>query len=290
MALNRAHEGYEYQDLLVSSFILQEILDENDAHFVIDRKQYKEDRIDDLVISNVNGTFKKQIKYSNFDSNHTLTKNDLSSDSPYNLSIDALFEAWEKNTNSPKPQFKLCLAWNSPDESLDEILYQVKEQYSFENYSTKVYKINIDKLWPVGQLPIASWQRFKTVVANGKIQRDIFSEFCNDFLIELEFPKFSLDLKAPGDLERIVLDQIKKLGIGIYPNHHYTIEGFAAALILLVKRARSKGVTITTDTIFREFDIKKDYGSIEQVFPINPNPAFILIPETFLNVVSEMHK
>jgi len=81
MALNNAHEGYEYQDLLTCYFILKEINNENEATFSVDRKEFKEDIIDDLTISNSSGSFKKQIKYSNETVGHVLAKDDLSNDS-----------------------------------------------------------------------------------------------------------------------------------------------------------------------------------------------------------------
>ena len=61
-SLKAAHQGYEYQDLLTSYFILKEMLDENDSSFKIDTKEYHGDKIDDLTISNKSGIFKKQIK------------------------------------------------------------------------------------------------------------------------------------------------------------------------------------------------------------------------------------
>ena len=61
MALNTAHEGYEYQDLLTTYFILREILNEHDAEFYIDKKEHSDDKFDDLTITNELGIFKKQI-------------------------------------------------------------------------------------------------------------------------------------------------------------------------------------------------------------------------------------
>ena len=55
MKLNAAHEGYEYLNLLTSYFILNEVLVENDSPFTIDTKEYTEDKIDDLTITNVSG-------------------------------------------------------------------------------------------------------------------------------------------------------------------------------------------------------------------------------------------
>ncbi len=77
MALDKAHEGYEYQDLLSAYFILKEILRETDRQFTIDRKEFRDDKLDDLVVVNKIGTFKRQIKYSGDDTNHTFEKANL---------------------------------------------------------------------------------------------------------------------------------------------------------------------------------------------------------------------
>ncbi|MBH1972146.1 hypothetical protein FK216_13325 [Moraxellaceae bacterium AER2_44_116] len=56
MALNNAHEGYDYQDLITSYFVLKEALEGNlDCVFSIDKKNTTgsiPDRFDDLVITN----------------------------------------------------------------------------------------------------------------------------------------------------------------------------------------------------------------------------------------------
>ena len=66
MSLNNAHEGYEYQDLLTSYFILKEILLGNkNSIFSVDKKHTTgdtPDRFDDLVITNGSNIQRKQIK------------------------------------------------------------------------------------------------------------------------------------------------------------------------------------------------------------------------------------
>ncbi len=90
MKLNNAHEGYDYQDLLTSYFILNEILTGNkNSMFSIDKKHTSKnspDRFDDLVIVNNLGIQRKQIKYSNNTTSKKLTKDDLANDG-YSLAI-----------------------------------------------------------------------------------------------------------------------------------------------------------------------------------------------------------
>lgn len=261
MKLNSAHEGYEYQDLLTVYFILSEILNGYNSIFIIDKKLNPEDAFDDLTIEREGILFKKQIKYSN---GHTLQKKDISADSSYQLAVDNLFHSWVKNKNK---EVRLCLAWNEPIDELVHVLSEKNGNRTFSLHQTKIFQIDIDKLWPKGKEPLNQWRRFKESAQN--INRSDFADFCNSLYIETNFPKFSLDIDSPGELETIVFQQAESLGIGLFPNHHITIKNFIARLILKVKEARSKGNVIRTQSIFISFNIKTDYGAIQQDFPID---------------------
>lgn len=267
MSLSKAHEGYEYQDLLSCYFILNEILNENQSEFYIDRKVGPDDRLDDLTIINETGEFKKQIKYSSIESKHVFKKEDISTDSKYNIALDKLYHSWKKKSPNKTSEFRLCLAWDGPDVDLKDILISKTGYNSFHSFNTNVYKLNIDKLWPKGQMPLSSWKRFKK--ESKKINREEFKLFCDALLIEIGLPKFSLDIQKPGDLERLVIQQVQKLGIGVYPNNSKSIQEFSLSLLAIVKRSRSQGETITTDQIFKELNIITNFGSIKQTFPVN---------------------
>ncbi len=261
MNLNAAHQGYEYQDLLTVYFIQSEILNGNDAIFLIDKKQNQEDAFDDLSIERQGVVLKKQIKYSNA---HTLQKKDISADNGYQLAIDDLYHSWINNRNR---EVRLCLAWNEPTDELVQLLSEKDGNKTFPTHSTRLFQINIETLWPAGKKPLVTWKRFRAASQN--INRDDFAEFCNHLYIETNFPKFSLNIDSPGELETIVFRQAESLGIGAFPNQHITVKDFVARLILKVKEARSKGQTIQTQSIFIQFDIRTDYGAIEQKFPID---------------------
>jgi len=98
MNLNNAHEGYDYQDLLTSYFILKEILLGNsNSIFSIDKKNTPTnipDSFDDLVIINNTNIQRKQIKYSNDDIAKKLEKTDLANNSGYKLALFELYRTW----------------------------------------------------------------------------------------------------------------------------------------------------------------------------------------------------
>lgn len=266
MGLGHAHEGYEYQDLITCYFILQEIINENKSEFIIDKKEFTEDKLDDLTIYRSNKKFKKQIKYSNTEVDHRLQKKDISSDSLYKLSLDTLFNTWFKSTQRESTEFRICLSWTPPTDELLDILVIVPDKNSFDNFNTIVYQIDGQKLWPENSGPLNSWKRFRD--ASKSISREKFLEFCDALIIEVLMPKLSLNLNQPGDLEKLVLNQATMLGMGIFPNEKWRPETFILSLLEIVKRSRSKSLKITTHNIFHELRIITDYGSIEQEFPI----------------------
>lgn len=290
MALTSAHEGYEYQDLLTAYFVLNEILQEREAEFMIDRKEYEGDNIDDLVIINKDRKFKKQIKYSNADYNHVLSKADLSTDGSYNLSIDSLYATWLNHTSRESTDFRICLSWQEPIDELIDILEKVDGLSTFSNDSTKVFKINGEKLWPKDSQPLSNWKRFRT--KSKDIDRSLFLKFCNSLAIEVLMPKISLNLTIPGDLEKIVIEQTKDLGIGVFPNGQIQPEAFILSLLAIIKRSRSKGKSITISSVFHELNIITDYGSIEQSFPVieSENIKRVSAIEDFINEIKSDEK
>jgi len=167
VSLNNAHEGYDYQDLITSYFILKEILLGNqDSTFSIDKKNtvgryistQKDkdgtfiekdipDSFDDLVIINKNDIQRKQIKYSNDGVAKKLLKDDLANNSGYKLALFELYRTWQE-LNTPNSEFRLCLAWDEPtDDNIKRVLVPFVVEPSFINFTTKLYKINLDNLW-----------------------------------------------------------------------------------------------------------------------------------------------
>ena len=74
------HEGYEYQDYFTVSIILQLMLRQTDAEIIIDRKDFSGDKFDDLKVKTPNNTTEFQVKYSDSESSHKLTKDDFAKD------------------------------------------------------------------------------------------------------------------------------------------------------------------------------------------------------------------
>ena len=265
MSLTNAHEGYEYQDLLISYFILNEILDESESIFSIDKKMFTKDIFDDLTIENKQGIFKKQIKYSNESVKRSLIKDDLSAGNKQ-LALDDLFYSWNNYLYKDKCKITLCLAWDEPTDTLTEFVKKKESLSSFKRFNTITYQINCSKFWPTNGTPPSNWKRF--TAATNNISRKDFQKFSKILNIEVNLPKFSGNFYQPGELEQIVFQQLEQIGLGVYPNAHRTKEEFGLSLVALVRRARGKGIVLDTNTVFKEFNLRTDYGSIYQEFPI----------------------
>ncbi|OBW91972.1 hypothetical protein [Gallibacterium anatis] len=276
MSLNNAHEGYQYQDLLCSYFILKEvILGRFDSVLTFDKKHIENDRFDDLVIQNGDNTQRKQIKYSNETNAKYLSKDDLSNDNGASLAIYKLFENW-RELRTVQTEFRLCLAWNDPIENniKDALILQVGNSSS-NSIITNVFKLNIDNIWQENPENFNRWNNLKRYVKQNNIDRNEFSQFCNEFLIETNFPKASLDFLYPNALERILIEQAKKIGIGEYPNNDISINDFLIKIVKYSGDFRTKSIKLSIKQILEKLRIKTDFGQIEQKFQINQEKNII---------------
>ena len=296
MSLNSAHEGYNYQDLLTSYFILKELLEGNwDSIFTVDKKNTSygvPDRFDDLVITNGTKIQRKQIKYSNDTTSKKLEKDDLANDSGYSLAIYKLYETW-CDLRTTETEFRLCLAWDEPvDENICRVLYQTNVSPSFDDYVTKIFQINLDNLWEINPLKFNRWDNLKKYVSKNSVDRNLFNEFCNELLIEVNFPKASLKFDKPNDLERILLRQAEKLGIGQYPNDDVYISDFLVRLAELAGKCRSDSREISVKEVLGILRVKTDFGEIEQKFQIDQNKNIVSVSKNseFLNQITQNQK
>lgn len=262
MGLSDAHKGYEYQDLITSYFIINDLLKGNYSEFKIDIKEYDEDKFDDLTVINNDEVVKRQIKYSD---DKTVEKGDFSS-IDYDLALDVLYNSWLKLNFDRTVSIKILLAWDYNDDI--DFLEEVGLSDDFTSLNVKQYRINIDKFWFLGEdKPISSWRRLRKNSEN--ISRDSFNEFLKDLKVELCLPKASLDIVNKGEMERMTVENLKNFGVGTYPNHELTPENVLLKLMNIVKNARANQRTLKTDQVISALGLVVGYGNIEQLFPVD---------------------
>ncbi len=141
MGLSDANKGYEYQDLLTSYFIINDLLQGNSSEYKVDIKEYDDDKFDDLTVINNNEVVKRQIKYSD---DKTIAKSDFSS-IDYDLALGVLYNSWEKLDFKRNVSIKMLLAWDYNDDL--DFLEEVRISNDFTSQKVKQYRINIDKIW-----------------------------------------------------------------------------------------------------------------------------------------------
>lgn len=273
MGLNSAHEGYEYQDLLSAYYILKEVINSSECYFNIDKKDNKDDKFDDLSIIYKNKTIKRQIKYSNENTNYTLKKEDFSTKSQHDLALDILFHSWINFSSKENIELFLELSWNEPEEDLLPFLKIFSEDNKKTFTTTTLYKINVEVLWPKDSEPPTNWKRLKKESKN--IDRSLFEEFCDKLTIEVKLPKASLKIYEPGILENFIIELVKKLGVGIYPNNHITIEEATLNLLHRIKNARAQAKSFSSSDVFTMLNLKVGHGSIHQEFLIDEKSNII---------------
>lgn len=219
------------------------MLRQTDAEIIIDRKDFSGDKFDDLKVKTPNNTTEFQIKYSDSESSHKLTKDDFANGNGHDTALCDLFTSWKTRKESENDtKIKLCLAWNRPidDDPIINFLKPIQDQSL--PFSTIAFMFDGNLFWPEGKLPSKTWRKFNTAIKERNIDRKDFLSFCNEFTIILEMPKASLDLKNPGGIENVIIRQVEKLGVGIYPNDGLNVEDVIYKLATEVKHSRARGI------------------------------------------------
>ncbi len=276
---SQIHEGYEYQDYFTVSIILQLMLKQTDAEITIDRKNFNGDKFDDLKVTTANGITEFQIKYSDDETSHKLTKDDFSNGNGHDTALSDLFLSWKDSKKTEKDtRTKLCLAWSRPtDEKITKFLKPVQDKSL--PFSTVAFAFDGSLFWPEGEMPPKSWRKFNLAIKAGVINREEFLSFCNILTIFLEMPKASLDLKNPSGIENVIIKQTEKLGVGIYPNNNLTVEDVIYKLAAEVKHSRAMGNRLNSNALIGRLGLIMDYGKFDQRFPVDSAHQIILSDE-----------
>lgn len=274
------HEGYEYQDYFTVSVILELILHNIDAEITIDRKDFNGDKFDDLKVKAANVITEYQIKYSDKENAHLLTKADFSNGNGHDTALSDLFSSWmNRKMSNENTTIKLCLAWGKPvdNDEINKFLLPICDQSL--PFETLAYKFDGNAFWPENGKPPKLWKKFNADIQAKQINRDDFLDFCSELTILLELPKASLDMDNAGELENTLSKQAEKLGVGIYPNEKLSCNDVIYRLATEVKRARAIGNILDTKKIIGRLGFIIDYGKFDQRFPVDSSHLVVLDEE-----------
>lgn len=271
---NAKLKGYVYQDILSAYLVMNEIYNnELNSEFLFDIKKTKNaqsDKFDDISVFEKKKSTFYQIKYSDENNKHKLTKSDFSVKNKYDLALQTLYESW-KVLKKKKNYYRICLAWSLP-ESDDEILNYISfvdEKTLFPN--SKCFKFDITKIWPNSNIT-PKWKSLKAYAKKEKLSKTDFSNFLDELLIEINLPKTSLLANFDGELDTYYLSLIKEIGIGQFPNNNQKPEDCAYKLCQFIraKAAEGKSIKIPCKDILNFLNIKTDFGGIKESFPVDP--------------------
>ena len=90
-------------------------------------------------------------------------------------------------------------------------------------------------------------------------------------MIEVGAPAMSMDLRAPGPAERLLLNRVhQELGAGLYPNEDRSVIDVAEALIRTARAGREGGPPVTRAELLRRTQLRQDFGAVVRAHPVDP--------------------
>ena len=260
--LSAAHQGYQYQDLVVASVLVKGVIESFDQA-AVDRKLLPGDRFDDLEVRSRSGRRRIQIK-SHTIAGRRLELSDLTTDR-IKARMDALVSTCTADA-SPANEYRLSVTYAAPvDQELVECLLPDQSVDTLlPGVATQRYRVDPALVWPVGGGP--KWQALQ----EGGIERGAFVDFCGRFVIETSLPAMSTDLRNPGPLEQVLLRQLRDdIGVGLWPNQDADPATIAASLLVAVTSARGESQILESNHVIRALGVRTDYGRVAQQFPLD---------------------
>jgi hypothetical protein len=272
-----AHTGYIYQDLITATYLARAVL--KGWIVTADKKAFEGDLFDDITIESAGSIQHIQLKSSVSDT-RTLELEDLTT-KRRDIRIDSLIASADSD-GMAADSYRVAATWGPPnDERITSLLEPGTGGADLPRVGKHLFRFNADRLWPVdAAVPILKPLR------DAGVTREKLALFCEKFVIELGCPNASLDLKAPGDLERELISILTDdIGVGKFPNEHLQPEDSAATLVHYARLARAKRARVSPQDVIRQLGIRVDYGRVAQEFPIDTSIA-IDQPERIEGLIS----
>ena len=280
-ALELAHRGYEYQDLLVACRLVDVMLGSIKTARV-DEKFVSEDRFDDLTTEDETGRRERvQIKHTDA-IDRPLTLATFTSDARQ-LRLDHLLATAIADRDGPgigaaEFSFRVVLRDAVPtDARLLDILEPIASDPGpfVRGMNSVRMSFHADALWEAAE-GLASDQPhnsmpFAFLRANPEaVERRDLDWFCERLVVELNAPAATFDLINPGAAEHLLLKCVHdEVGTGIYPNADRSDVDVAAALIGCARAARQGSLTVTVPELLRRTQLRSDFGAVARRHPVN---------------------
>lgn len=281
-SLQAAHRGYEYQDLLSASRLVDLVLGTLSAADV-DVKQVDDDRFDDLTVLTVDGRRERtQFKHTDND-DKPLAVETFTTDGR-DLRLDRLVAAAVADREGPGNSaadlaFRIVLRDTRPvDEALTAVLVPADPDPGpfVAGMQTRRLRFDIARLWPLGPGQAAAGvrsgrSRFAFLRSGPKaVERADLAWLCERLVVEVEAPRSSGIMLEPGPAERILLTRVRaEVGAESYPNTGRSAEDVAEAFATFARQARQGLSTPTAEAMLQRAHLRRDFGAVSRAYPVD---------------------
>lgn len=272
MALTSAYRGYEYQDLLVATRLVDVMLG-SIVNIRVDEKLVSDDRFDDLTTVDETGCRERiQIKHTD-NADQALTLATFTSDAR-SLRLDRVISTVLADRDGPGIQakgfsFRIVLRDAPPtDARLLAVLEPANPDPGpiLPRMDSVRMRFRADALWE--ELSDLAAKPF--VFIQGAVERPDLDWVCERLVVELDAPAASLDLTEPGAAEQLLLKRVQtEVGAGMYPNADRSAVDVAEALIRSARTARQGSMTVTTSELLRRAQLRSDFGAVARAHPVD---------------------
>ena len=281
-SLQAAHRGYEYQDLLSASRLVDLVLGAVSAAHV-DVKQVGDDRFDDLTVITTDGRRERtQFKHTDND-DKPLAVETFTTDGR-DLRLDRLVAAAVADRDGPGNSaadlaFRVVLRDTRPvDEALTAVMLPASPDPGpfVAGMQTRRLRFDIDRLWPLEPTQAAAatgsgHDRFAFLRSGPKaVDRVDLAWLCRRLVIEVEAPRSSGIMVEPGPAERILLTRVRaEVGAESYPNAGRSAEDVAEAFATFARQARQGLSTPTAEAMLQRAQLRRDFGAVSRAHPVD---------------------
>lgn len=253
------------------------------AHGVlVDEKLFTGDRFDDLTTQDPDdGRARAQFKHTDSDEK-PLTLATFTGDKR-DLRLDLLVAAAAADRAGPgasaaSTAYRIVLRDARPvDDALLAVLRPaVPDPGPYQpGMATLRLRFDADTLWNLPDSEDGTPAPF-TFLREGdhRVSREDLDYFCERAIVEVEAPRASWDLTAPGPAEALLLERLRaEIGAGTYPNRDRSPVDVAEAFIRLARTARQGTADVSREEILRRAQLRQDYGAVDRSSPADPSVA-----------------
>ncbi len=276
MALQAAHRGYEYQDLLSAARLVDLLLGEA-VSVHVDKKLVDDDRFDDLTILDATGG-RERVQFKHKDNDGLpLTLATFTNDSR-SLALDRLVGAAVADREgpgreAPRHLFRVVLRDARPMDPVLLVMLRPAKPDSgpfLRGMSTVRLQFAPESLWR-DSLENGSENPFRFLREGERaVNRSDLDWVCERLIVEVEAPAAGGDLVAPGPAEQLLLSRVVgEIGAGLYPNAHRSATDVAESIIRTARAARQGTIVVTPEELMRLTQLRHDFGAVARAHPVD---------------------